>query len=278
MRRNRNGNGSANAPRCQRVAARVSPPSRRGRTHAGSGIRDSQDRVRRGLSAAKMRHCDVHMRPAERRAEEHARTECFAVPVNDIDGGYPYTGAVRFEIEEQELGSYQRAADFINFSNVDVVSVQHEFGIYGGVSGSHVLALVRALNMPVVTTLHTVLRDPDNQQRRVGQELAARSTRLVVMTERGRQMLGEYYQIPSHKIDLIPHGIPDMPFVDPTFYKEQFAVEGKTVLLTFGLLSPNKGIESVLNALPQIVAEFPDLVFLGAGATHSHELRERGEY
>ncbi len=210
-------------------------------------------------------------------AEEHARTECFAVPVNDIDGGYPYTGAVRFEIEEQELGSYQRAADFINFSNVDVVSVQHEFGIYGGVSGSHVLALVRALNMPVVTTLHTVLRDPDNQQRRVVQELAARSTRLVVMTERGRQMLGEYYQIPSHKIDLIPHGIPDMPFVDPTFYKEQFAVEGKTVLLTFGLLSPNKGIESVLNALPQIVAEFPDLVYIVAGATHPNELRERGE-
>ena len=139
------------------------------------------------------------------------------------------------------------------------------------------LALVRELKMPVVTTLHTLLREPNADQRRVMQELIARSTRLVVMTERGRQMLQEVYQAPPAKIDLIPHGIPDIPFVDPNYYKDQFGVEGRVVLLTFGLLSPNKGIEHVLNALPHILAEFPDVVYIVLGATHPNELRERGE-
>ena len=201
-------------------------------------------------------------------AAEYPRCECFVVPVNDIEGGYDYPEVVRFEIEEQDLASYRRAADFLNFSNVDVVCLQHEFGIYGGPAGSHVLALLRDLRMPVVTTLHTVLREPNADQRRVMQELVARSTRLVVMTERGRQILREIYQAPPAKIDLIPHGIPDMPFVDPNFYKDQFGVEGRQVLLTFGLLSPNKGIEHVLSALPEILAEFPDVVYIVLGATH----------
>jgi len=190
-------------------------------------------------------------------AAEHPRSQCFAVPVNDIEGGYDYPDVVRFEIEEQDLASYQRAADFLNIGNVDIVCVQHEFGIYGGPAGRHLLALLRELRMPVVTTLHTVLREPNADQRRVMQELIARSTRLVVMAERGRSMLREVYQAPPAKIDLIPHGIPDIPFVDPNYYKDQFGVEGRTVLLTFGLLSPNKGIEHVLNALPLVLSEFP---------------------
>ncbi|MGH9433522.1 MAG: glycosyltransferase family 4 protein, partial [Terriglobia bacterium] len=210
-------------------------------------------------------------------AAEHPQSQCFAVPVNDIEGGYEYPDTVRFEIEEQELTSYQRAADFLNISNVDIVCLQHEFGIFGGPVGSHVLALVRELKMPIVTTLHTVLLRPNSDQRRVMQELIARSTRLVVMTERGRQMLLEVYQAPADKIDLIPHGIPDMPFVDPNYYKDQFGVEGRVVVLTFGLLSPNKGIENVLNALPLILAEFPDVVYMVLGATHPNELREQGE-
>jgi glycosyltransferase involved in cell wall biosynthesis len=210
-------------------------------------------------------------------AAEHPQSQCFAVPVNDIEGGYEYPGVVRFEIEEQDLTSYQRAADFINISNVDIVCVQHEFGIYGGPAGRHLLALVRELKMPVVTTFHTLLREPNDTQRRVMQELVAHSTRLVTMTERGRQMLLEVYKAPKGKIDLIPHGIPDIPFVDPNYYKDQFGVEGRVVLLTFGLLSPNKGIEHVLNALPQILAEFPDVVYIVLGATHPHELAERGE-
>ena len=210
-------------------------------------------------------------------AAEHPQSQCFAVPVNDIEGSYEYPDVVHFEIEEQDLTSYQRAADFLNIANVDLVCVQHEFGIFGGPAGSHVLALVRELKMPVVTTLHTVLRDPNAEQRRVMQEIIARSTRLVVMTERGRQMLQDIYQAPPGKIDLIPHGIPDMPFVDPNYYKDQFGVEGRVVLLTFGLLSPNKGIEHVLNALPQILSEFPDVVYIVLGATHPNELHERGE-
>ncbi len=210
-------------------------------------------------------------------AARHPQSRCFAVPVNDIEGCYQYPDVVRFEIEELDLDSYRRAADFLNTSDVDVVSVQHEFGIFGGPAGSHLLALLRELVPPVVTTLHTVLRDPNGDQHRVMQELVARSTRLVVMTERAQTILQGVYQTPPRKIDLIPHGIPDVPFVAPDHCKHQFGVGGKKVLLTFGLLSPNKGIEHVLNALPDVVAEFPDLVYIVLGATHPHELRARGE-
>ena len=210
-------------------------------------------------------------------AARHPQSRCFAVAVNDVDGRYQYPDVVRYEIEEQDLGSYRRAADFMNSSNVDTVSVQHEFGIFGGPAGSHLLALLGELKAPVVTTLHTVLRTPNADQRRVMRELVAHSTRLVVMAERGHKILQEVYQAPPAKIDLIPHGIPDVPFVAPDYYKDLFGVSGKKVLLTFGLLSPNKGIENVLNALPEIVAEFPDVVYILLGATHPHELRTRGE-
>jgi len=210
-------------------------------------------------------------------ASAHPQSQCFAVSVNDIPGGYEYPEVVRFEIEEQDLSSYLRAADFLNIRNVDIVCLQHEFGIFGGAAGGHILALLRELRMPVVTTLHTVLRDPKADQRRVMEGLISLSSRLVVMAERGRRMLHEVYQAPPAKIDLIPHGIPDVGFVDPTYFKDQFGVEGRVVLLTFGLLSPNKGIENVLNALPQILAEFPEVVYIVLGATHPNELREHGE-
>src|SRR5216684_3980406 len=210
-------------------------------------------------------------------AAAHPQSQCLAVAVTDIKGIYKYPEVVRFEIEEQDLPSYLRAADFLNISNVDVVCLQHEFGIFGGPAGGHILALLRELRMPVVITLHTILREPKADQRRVMHELVTLSTRLVVMAERGRQMLQEIYQAPPAKIDLIPHGIPDVGFVDPTDFKDQFGVEGKVVLLTFGLLSPNKGIEYVLNALPHILAEFPDVVYIVLGATHPNELREHGE-
>src|SRR5690349_23188785 len=166
----------------------------------------------------------------------HPESQCLSVSVNDIKGGYEYPEVVRFEIEEQDLPSYLRAADFLNISNVDVVCLQQEFGIFGGPAGGHILALLRELRMPVVTTLHTVLREPKADQRRVMEGLISLSTRLVVMAERGRQMLHGLYQAPLAKIDLIPHGIPDVGFVDPTYFKDQFGVEGKVVLLTFGLL------------------------------------------
>src|SRR6266567_2060781 len=210
-------------------------------------------------------------------AGEHPQTQCFAVPVNDIPSGYDYPEVVRFEIEEQDLPSYQRAADFLNIGNADIVCLQHEFGIFGGPAGSHVLALLRELRMPIVTTLHTILREPNAEQRRVMRELNRLSTRLVVMTERGRELLREVNQAPVAKIDLIPHGIPNMPFADPNYFKDEFGVAGKQVLLTFGLLSPNKGIEFALHALPDILREFPNVVYIVLGQTHPNLLRDEGE-
>lgn len=210
-------------------------------------------------------------------AAEFPRMQCLVVPVNDLAEGYNYPAEVRFEIAEQDLPSYLRAADFLNITGVDVVCVEHEFGIFGGPAGSHVLALLRELRMPIVTTLHTVLREPNAEQRRVMRDLIRLSTRLVVMSERGREFLREVYQAPAAKIDLIPHGIPDMPFADPNYFKDEFGVAGKQVLLTFGLLSPNKGIEFALRALPDIIREFPNIVYIVLGQTHPALLRAEGE-
>lgn len=210
-------------------------------------------------------------------AAEFPAMQCLVVPVNDRAGGYDYPAEVRFEIAEQDLPSYLRAADFLNITGVDVVCVQHEFGIFGGPAGSHVLALLRELRMPIVTTLHTVLREPNPEQRRVMRELVRLSTRVVVMGERGREFLRSVYQVPDVKIDLVPHGIPDMPFADPNYFKDEFAVAGRQVLLTFGLLSPNKGIEYALRALPDIIREFPNVVYVVLGQTHPSLLRDEGE-
>ncbi len=131
--------------------------------------------------------------------------------------------------------------------------------------------------MPIVTTLHTILKNPNPDQRRVLVEVAALSDRLVVMSERGSEFLQEVYHVPPEKIDLIPHGIPDMPFVDPSFNKDLFGVEGKIVILSFGLLSSNKGIETVISALPDIVARYPNVVYIVVGATHPHVIQNEGE-
>ena len=210
-------------------------------------------------------------------AKEFPALQCLVVPVNDLADGYDYPAEVRFEIAEQDLTSYLRAADFLNITDVDVVCVEHEFGIFGGPAGSHVLALLRELNMPIVTTLHTILREPNEEQRRVMRELIRLSTRLVVMSERGLQFLREVYHAPEAKIDLIPHGIPDMPFADPNYFKDEFSVAGRQVLLTFGLLSPNKGIEYALRALPEIIRAFPNMVYIVLGQTHPNLLRHEGE-
>jgi glycosyltransferase involved in cell wall biosynthesis len=210
-------------------------------------------------------------------AAAHPQSQCIAVSVNDGHERYEYPADVRFEIKEQDLSSYLQAADFLNISNVDAVCLQHEFGIYGGTAGGHILALLQELRMPVVTTLHTVLMHPNADQRRVLDGVIALSTRLVVMAERGRQILQDVYNVPLAKIDLIPHGIPDVGFVDPTYFKDQFGAEGRIVLLTFGLLAPSKGIEHVFNALPRIVAEFPQVVYIVLGATHPNELRNHGD-
>jgi glycosyltransferase involved in cell wall biosynthesis len=210
-------------------------------------------------------------------ATEYAETACIALPINDTQEGYAYPPRVRFEIAEKDIDSYRRAADYLNINNIDLVSLQFEYGIYGGTAGSHILALLRELRMPIVTTLHTILREPDPDQRQVLETVAALSGRLVVMSERGKDFLQEIYRIAPEKIDVIPHGIPDMPFVDPSFNKDLFGVEGKIVLLSFGLLSANKGIENVISALPKIVKCYPNVVYLILGVTHPHVLQQEGE-
>jgi glycosyltransferase involved in cell wall biosynthesis len=202
---------------------------------------------------------------------------CFAIPVNDTQPGYNYPARVRFELSEDDLTSYRQAADFLNINKVDLVCLQHEFGIYGGPEGSHILWLLRDLRPPVVTTLHTIPAKPSPAQRKVLMEIVARSDRVVVMSQKGLDFLREIYGVAADKIDLIPHGIPDVPFADPNFYKDHFGVEGRFVILSFGLLGRNKGIENIIKALPEVLARYPKIVFMVVGATHPNVLRTEGE-
>ncbi|HEY6269059.1 MAG TPA: glycosyltransferase family 4 protein [Candidatus Acidoferrum sp.] len=208
---------------------------------------------------------------------EYGATELLALPVNDTPEGYSYPERVRFELSEDSLASYRQAADFLNFCNIDLVCLQHEYGIFGGPAGSNILELLRRIQMPVVTTLHTVLREPNSDQRLVMAEIATLSDRLIVMSRQSAEILREVFQVPAGKIDLIPHGIPDLPFTDPNFYKDAFGTEGKMVLLTFGLLSPNKGIENVIKALPKILLRHSNVVYMVSGVTHPHILRHEGD-
>jgi len=209
-------------------------------------------------------------------------TECgsarlLALPVNDTEEGYDYPDRVRWSLAQDDVKSYQEAAEFLNFNNIDMVCLQHEYGIFGGPAGSHILHLLRGLKMPVVTTLHTVLREPNPDQMLVMEEIAELSDRLIVMSQLSSQFLQEIFKVPGSKIDMVPHGVPDLPFLDPNFYKDRFGVEGKAVLLTFGLLSPNKGIENVIQALPQILSKHKNVAYIVAGATHPHILRREGD-
>lgn len=210
-------------------------------------------------------------------AESNPGSVCYVLAMNDPGAHYDYPAQVRFEIQQESLADYKSAADFLNLMNPDVVSLQHEYGIFGGVAGSHILSLLQALNVPVVTTLHTVLRDPDSDQRKIMRQLAHISSRLVVMSRRAADFLVDIYAVSPEKIDVIPHGIPDVPFTDPNFYKDKLNVEGKHVLLTFGLLSANKGIEYVIRALPEILARVPNLVYVVLGTTHPQVMRQEGE-
>jgi glycosyltransferase involved in cell wall biosynthesis len=208
---------------------------------------------------------------------EYSAAELLALPVNDTQEGYSYPERVRFELSEDNSASYRQAADFLNFSHIDLVCLQHEYGIFGGPAGSNILELLRRIHMPVVTTLHTVLREPNPDQRMVMEEIAALSDRMIVMSRHSAEILHEVFHVPADKIDLIPHGIPDLPFTDPNFHKDRFGTEGKDVLLTFGLLSPNKGIENVIQALPRILSRHSNVVYMVSGVTHPHVLRSEGE-
>ena len=210
-------------------------------------------------------------------AELDSSESCQVVALNDIPEGYGYNGRVCFEILDEDISEYTHTADFLNIRGVSAILLQHEFGIYGGADGSHVLTIMRESRMPIITTLHTILSDPSSHQRKVFEEVVQLSDRLVVMSQRSVDVLLHTYGVPQVKIALIPHGIPDLPFVDPSFYKEQFGVEGRKVMLTFGLLSPAKGIEYAIEALPEIVKRHPELVYIVLGTTHPNVKKEHGE-
>lgn len=199
------------------------------------------------------------------------------ITVSDTPKNYNYPEEVRFEIDEKSTLSYHHAAEFINLNEFDIICIQHEFGIYGGICGNYLLKLLEEINVPVVTTFHTILNEPDPSQRQIIQKISDYSSKIISMTTTGKYFLEKIYDLPEKKIEVIPHGIPDMAFVDPSFYKDELGVEGKTVLLTFGLLAPNKGIEFAINALPSILNEFPDIVYIILGATHPVLFQREGE-
>jgi len=199
------------------------------------------------------------------------------VAMTDHGQTYDYPAEVTYEIAAENLDDYVAAADFLNAGGADAVSLQHEFGIFGGEAGSHILALLTRLTVPVVTTLHTVLAHPTPQQRSVLEQIVALSSRIVVMAEKGREMLRTVYRVPSQKIDVLPHGIPDFDFLEPDAAKAAHGYADRPVILTFGLLSPNKGIEVMIDAMPAILERCPNAIYVVLGATHPNLVRNEGE-
>ncbi len=199
------------------------------------------------------------------------------VAMTDHGHTYAYPPSVRLQINDERLEEYARAADFLNTGQYEVVCLQHEFGIFGGEAGNHVMALLSLLNMPVVTTLHTVLAEPKPAQRSVLNGVIGASSKVIVMAEKARELLRNTWGVPGEKIEVIPHGIPDAPFVEPDEAKVRLGFDRKAVILTFGLLSPNKGIEVMIDAMPSILKSRPDAVYVVLGATHPNLLRQQGE-
>ena len=210
-------------------------------------------------------------------SQEYKDVEVMALPVNDIHAGYAYPSRVRYEIEQHSLDSYYAAAEFINQSGVDAVCLQHEYGIFGGSAGKYILALLEKINVPIVTTLHTVLTEPDSEQRFVIKELERLCRKLVVMSERGQHFLEDIFSVPAQKIEQIFHGVHDVPFTDSAPFKERLGFQGKNVILSFGLLGRSKGVEYSIKALPQIVEQFPETLYVYVGATHPHVVQHEGE-
>ncbi|MDZ4713692.1 MAG: glycosyltransferase family 4 protein [bacterium] len=197
--------------------------------------------------------------------------------LNDLVKEYKYPQEVIFEINDKRVNDFKEAAYYLNLSDSDVVNIQHEFGLYGGESGSNILYLMETLNKPIVTTLHTVLEKPSSDQQRVLKEIAQRSSFLIVQSQRSLKMLQDTIKVEPHKIKFIPHGAHDVPFMDPAYYKDKFQLSEKKVLLTFGLLGPGKGLEDVINSLKIVVREYPDVMYIILGATHPNVILHSGE-
>lgn len=205
------------------------------------------------------------------------KSHIFAIAINDTEKGYNYPERVIFAIEQSQQKDYFEAANIINTSNAEIACIQHEYGIYGGIDGIYVLSLLSKLNVPTVVTLHTVLRNPSPNQKKIIQEIASHSSKLIVMSELAVEFLKNIYGVEEEKIEMIHHGTPNFHTIDSTPYKKRFKLEGRETLLTFGLISPSKGIETVIRALPKVVKKFPNLIYVVLGQTHPHIKKEYGE-
>jgi glycosyltransferase involved in cell wall biosynthesis len=203
--------------------------------------------------------------------------ETCIVAMTDHGQAYDYPPAVAFQIKDADIEGYVRAANFLNAGRFDTVCLQHEFGIFGGEAGAHILVLLSCLTMPVVTTFHTVLAKPTAIQRAVMERIVEASSKVVVMANKGRELLRSVYRVPDDKIEVIAHGIPDVAFAGPDAAKARLGFGGKSVILTFGLLSPNKGIEVMIDAMPSILKRCADAVYVVLGATHPNLVRDQGE-
>jgi glycosyltransferase involved in cell wall biosynthesis len=210
-------------------------------------------------------------------ARSRTETETAIVAMTDHGQTYDYPPVVRLQINDAKLDDYARAADFLNRKQFDLVCLQHEFGIFGGEAGSHVTELLSRLTMPVVTTLHTILAEPKPVQRRVLNSVIDASSKVIVMAEKGRELLRTVYDVSADRIEVIPHGIPDSAFVEPDAAKAKLGFGRKAIILTFGLLSPNKGIEVMIDAMPSILRSRADAVYVVLGATHPNLVRREGE-
>ncbi|NIA23404.1 MAG: glycosyltransferase, partial [Proteobacteria bacterium] len=208
---------------------------------------------------------------------KHGRVKINVVAMNDTIDGYNYPDTVKFEIYQNDQLKYSEAGDFINIANPEIINLQHEFGIFGGPGGDYISILLKKLNMPIITTLHTILKKPNEEYMKSYHDLFKYSDRIVVLSKKALQMSKDIYGLGDDKVVYIPHGIPDIPFVDTSFYKDEFHLSGKKILITFGLINPGKGIEYVIKALPEVKKKFPNIVYIVLGATHPNIKKISGE-
>jgi len=203
--------------------------------------------------------------------------KCEVIAVNDPYETYNYPEEVVFQIDRDQLKDYYLVADYINQSDADIVCLQHEFGLFGGDAGDYIFTLLSEINKPVITTMHTLIREPELAYRKATEKLIDHSEKLIVMSQTAVDILKGVYDVSEDKIKIIFHGMPDYPFNNSSKYRRKMNLKGSPLILTFGLLSQNKGIESMLKALPEVVKQYPNLVYLVPGATHPMVKKTQGE-
>ncbi|MBN1271115.1 MAG: glycosyltransferase family 4 protein [Candidatus Aminicenantes bacterium] len=209
--------------------------------------------------------------------EKNIKAEAFVVAMNDQNQTYAYPEIVKFTVRQEYQRDYLEAAKFINYSNAEICILQHEFGIFGGENGIYILPLIHELQIPLIVTFHTVLKNPSEKEMMIVREIGKKAEKIVVMSKLAVDFLINIYNLQKQKIKLIEHGVPDFDFIQRKTYKKKLNLENKKSLLTFGLLSRDKGLETVIQALPRVVKKHPEIVYVILGKTHPNVVRSSGE-